>query len=151
MQTGRKILAVGLVLIAIGTIAHIAGIDKKSTGAGSALHNDAVQVAAEVEVVISDAAAGNVNATATDAISAHNALTALKTRVTNDSPNNAAGNSLMDAANGLKNSMGAMGGLIGNPNAETLASVETQLDPAVSEWNAAASTFWPTDDQVQIS
>jgi hypothetical protein len=143
-------IAVGI-LMAIGFVAHLAGIDKKSTGSTSALHGDAVQVAAEVEIVISDAAGSDVNATAVDAITAHSTLTNLKSRVLTDAPNNDAGNKLNDAVNGLKNSMGAMGALLDNPTPETLASVQTQLNPAVSEWNDAAATFWPGDDTVHIS
>lgn len=49
---------------------------------------------------------------------------------------------VFDAANKLKNSMGAVVAYTGDPNAATLASFTSQYQPAVSEWNEGIRIIW---------
>jgi hypothetical protein len=49
---------------------------------------------------------------------------------------------VFDAANKLKNSMGALVAYTGDPNAATLAHFTSQYQPAVSEWNDGIRTIW---------
>lgn len=49
---------------------------------------------------------------------------------------------MFDAANGLKNSMGAVVAYTGNPNPATLASFTTQYQPATAEWNDGVRKLW---------
>lgn len=49
---------------------------------------------------------------------------------------------MFDAANGLKNSMGAVVAYTGNPNPATLASFTIQYQPAEAEWNDGVRKVW---------
>jgi hypothetical protein len=49
---------------------------------------------------------------------------------------------LFDAANQLKNSMGALVGLTANANPATIASFTTQYQTGHDEWNSAVTTIW---------
>jgi uncharacterized protein (DUF305 family) len=49
---------------------------------------------------------------------------------------------MFDAANGLKNSMGAVVAYTGNPNPATLASFTSQYQGAEAEWNGGVRKVW---------
>lgn len=49
---------------------------------------------------------------------------------------------LFDAANQLKNSMGALVGLTANANPATIASFNTQYQTGNTEWNSSVTTIW---------
>jgi hypothetical protein len=49
---------------------------------------------------------------------------------------------MFDAANGLKNSTGAVVAYTGNPDPATLAGFTSQYQPAEAEWNDGVRKVW---------
>jgi hypothetical protein len=116
----------------------------------SSLNHDRRVVAASADAVIiqvgiaqKSGSQADINQLAVLAQQAHDTLTSEKDSIAVDGDtSNQNDTNLYDACDGLKNSMGALVAYTGNPNPATLASFTTQYQPAVSEWNQAASALY---------
>ena len=109
---------------------------------------DAKRVQAEVENVltalglaIKTPSHDNVTQLAQVAQEAHDKLNTYRYEIAIDS-SGAAGTDLFQAANDLKNSMGALVAYTGKPNPATLGSFNTQYSKAVDEWNTAVGEVY---------
>ncbi len=94
---------------------------------------------------IQNGTAANAENLARVADEAHTRLTNMKDTIAvdgNDHASLAVAGELYGAVNDLKNSMGAIGTFLANPNPTTVASFTNQFDTAVNEWNTAVADLY---------
>jgi hypothetical protein len=109
-------------------------------------------VQAAVGKAMKEGSAGNLDEVATVAQEAHNKVNELREGFNAADDSNevdaSASVEVMEGANELKNSMGALVEYTGNPNPATLAHFTTQYNSGKEKWNEGVSTLWeraPTD------
>jgi hypothetical protein len=100
---------------------------------------------AGIQILKKDATEGALNQFAQLAQQSHDSIDSVRKNFALPSDSGKLGNAeteVFDAANRLKNSMGALVKYTGNPNPATLASFTTQYQPAVAEWDAGIKKIW---------
>jgi hypothetical protein len=138
-----------IAVVVIVVVAASSGGKKKPGPVKPALAADINSVQVQVEnfqavfgIAIKSDTPTNETELASIAQTVHGDLDGLKSQIAVDSPNNTAGNDLTNAANELKNTMGAIGSYLATPNPSTLASFENQYQQAISDWNAAVAEIY---------
>lgn len=139
--TGLAALSFAAALTACSTSANV--------HAGSKLDTDLQYVAAQVAIVQQaidtysrSPSQTNLDQLAQAAQTVHDQINQDKDSIGLDGNSNTHAIDAQVAAGDLKNSMGALVALSGNPNAATLASFTTQFSQAVGEWNSAVSALY---------
>jgi outer membrane murein-binding lipoprotein Lpp len=142
--TITRVIAAGIVGLLL-----LAGCTSANVHAGSKLDTDLQYIAGQVGLVqsaitdyISTPNQANLDQMAQAAQMAHDQINQWKDNIGIDGNSNSHALDAQVAAGDLKNAMGALVAYSGNPNAATLASLTTQFDGAVGEWNSAITALY---------